>query len=116
MSELIKYQTMLGQLLNGQITPRSVVGRGYKNARQVASGWIRMQLHNLQNPKMAVSQIHVSSSGTAYRSESLAMKSRVYRELIENTYQTINGARVVDFGVMPSAFGDGYEIYVDTRH
>lgn len=115
MSERIEYQTMLSQLLNGQITPRSVIGAGYKNARQVASGWIRTQLHNLENPSANVSQIHVSSSGKAFSTEGRAIKSKVHKHLLFNNYPTIDGSVVSEFGVMPATVGDGYEIYVVTK-
>ncbi|MBT0587970.1 hypothetical protein [Alteromonas oceanisediminis] len=116
MTKLIEYQTMLNNLLNGNITPRSVIGSGYKNGKQVASGWIRTQLHNLANPSQKVSQIHVASSGKAYSSEMHAMKSKVYTQMLFNDYTTIDGSVVNDFGVMPATLGDGYEIYVVTKH
>ena len=39
-SQVKNYQQMRADLANGTITPRRVVGTGYKNSRMVAEVWI----------------------------------------------------------------------------
>ena len=115
MNQETEYQGMLSQLLAGAIRPSSVIGKGYKNPKSVASGWLRTQLHNLQNPNATVSQIHVSSTGKAFTSERKAMHSPVFKLLVNGKYTTINSSVVIDYGVIPSTIGDGIEIYVVTQ-
>lgn len=107
-----RYLTMLHNLLAGKITPRSVVGTGYVNAKQVASECIRKQIHNIENPSQKVVDVYVSSSGAAYKSELLAMKSKVYQSILNNTFKAINNFVITDYGVMPAPGGDGYMMYV----
>ena len=108
-------QNSLTHLLAGLIKPGSIVGSGYKNPRQVASEWLRKEIHNdscNNDASCRVDQIHGTSSGKAFTSEARAMKSNTYKQLVNGVYKTFSGRQVKDFGVMPSPHGDGYEIYV----
>ena len=103
----------LTNLLAGNTKPSSVVGTGYRNARKTASEWLRKEMHNHANPSAAVNQIIVTTSGKAFSSESKAMQSPSYKSLIAGTFEVWKTHKVTDFGVMPSEFGDGYEIYIE---
>ncbi|MBW0298864.1 hypothetical protein B4P00_22120 [Shewanella xiamenensis] len=98
-------------LLEGTVKPRTIIGTGYNNPKSAASAWLRMQLHNIENPNSKIHYVCVTSSGKAYESESKAMKSKAYQTLVGGTFNAINNASVKDFGVIPSRFGDGYEVY-----
>ncbi|GGZ77682.1 hypothetical protein [Paraglaciecola chathamensis] len=102
----------LAALLNKQITPRSIIGTGYKNPRSVASAWLRKEMHNLTNPNCKISQVHVKADGHAFESELKAKRCKPYKALATGTYQTINNRAVLDYGVMPSPCGGGYLVYV----
>lgn len=110
----MNYRLLLTQLIQGQITPRSVVGTGYNNARQVASEWLRTQIHNTetQDLQRRIDKVHVASSGAAFSSITRAQRSKVFKQLIAGEYKTLNDSKVADYGVFPSAAGDGYEIFV----
>ena len=100
-------------LLAGGIKASSIVGTGYKNARKVASEYIRTQIANADlSEENKVSTVLVTSSGAAFKKESLATSSRAYNKLNQGDSDLFYNKKITDFGVWPSAFGDGYEIYV----
>lgn len=54
-SEVKRYAVMFSDLANGKITPRSVVGTGYKDARKVAFMYIsEMLLQKLEEETNAI--------------------------------------------------------------
>ena len=57
MSTVTDYQRDLCQLFNGSITPREVVGTGYRYPKQVASQWLRKQMHNIENPNAKIDAV-----------------------------------------------------------
>ena len=114
MKKADEYITMLEQLNSGQISPKSVVGGGYKNARQVAMNWINTQIYNAMNPGGKVCQLHGNGQGKAFSSHLKATQSPVYKMLLAGGYQNINGAVVAEFGVCNSSYGSGYLIFVKT--
>ena len=112
-----KLQSDLNGLMNGMVKPSTIVGRGYKNPKQVAAQWLRSEMHNEENPRCKVSQVHVASSGKGFSSESAAMKSKPYKNLLSGDYKLINNATVTDYGVMPTPDNDsGYMIYVEYKN
>ncbi|WP_447018474.1 hypothetical protein [Shewanella algae] len=115
MKTVDEYKLLLNQLLNRQISPATVVGRGYKNPRLTASAWIRQQWHNLENPNNRVDFVGVTSTGKAYVSEAKAIRSKDHQALVEGTFKLISDcSTVVDYGVMPAPGGDGYMVYACT--
>ncbi len=110
-SKIDAYLTDLKGLLTGTVKPRTIVGTGYNNPKSVASAWLRRELHNIENPNSEIQYVGVTSNGKAYQSESKAMKSKAYQSLVSGTFRTMNNAVVKDFGVIPSRYGDGYEVY-----
>lgn len=99
-------------LLDGIIKPRRIVGTGYTYPKSVASAWLRKEIHNLESPTCKVDHVCVTSSGKAYRTETMAMKSEVYQNLVKGTFKTITNSIVNDYGVMTAPGSDGYMIYV----
>ena len=112
MHETQKYITMLNELQSGVITPRSVVGGGYKNARKVAMEWIQTQIHNATHSERKVCQLHGDSKGLAFESQEKAVKSIVYKTLLESRYQTVNGLEVEAFGVCEACGTKGFLVFV----
>lgn len=111
------YRNDLTLLLKGILKPREIVGGGYRNAKKVASGWLRKQIHNSENPKQKISHIEVSSSGKAFSSVENAQRSKVYQALVAGTFTSISDREyVTDFNVIPATIGDGYEVYVATEY
>ncbi len=116
LTRLTELQSDLNGLMNGSVKPSKIVGRGYKNPKQVAAQWLRSEMHNESNPSCKVSQVHVSSSGKGFSSESTAIKSKTYKSLLSGEYKLINNATVTDYGVMPTPDNDaGYMIYVEYK-
>jgi hypothetical protein len=107
-----EHLTSLKQLLSGEIRPKSIVGSGYVYPKAVASEWLRKEVHNLENPNTKVAEVYVSTSGKAFKSEALAMKSKAYQAILNNTYHAINNVVIRDYGVMPAPGADGYMVYV----
>jgi hypothetical protein len=117
LTRITELQSNLNDLMNGHLKPSTIIGRGYKNPKQVAAQWLRSEMHNESNPSCKVSQVHVSSSGKGFLSESKAMKSKTYKSLLNGEYKLINNAIVTDYGVMPTPDNDsGYMIYVEYKH
>ncbi|GIU41025.1 hypothetical protein TUM3794_20450 [Shewanella colwelliana] len=115
MQKVDEYKLLLKQLLNREISPATVVGKGYKNPRRTASAWLRQQLHNLENPNSRIAFIGVASTGKAYASEAKAMKSADYQALAAGNFKLLTDALiVVDYGVMPGPGDDGYVVYACT--
>ena len=110
------YNTMLSNLMAGQITPTSVVGRGYKYPKSVASSWIRTQLHNQDNPNCKINDCYVMTNGKPFSSEAKAMSSKAYEQLLSGSFELLaDYLYVKEFGVMPSPGGDGgYVVYIVT--
>lgn len=108
-----RYNTMLTQLMAGAIKPSSVVGRGYKYPKSVASSWIRTQIHNQENPNSKISDCYVTTSGKPFPTESKAMASEGYKLLVAGKFKLISDRFYVkDYGVMPAPGGDGgYVVY-----
>lgn len=103
----------LSALLAGRVKASSIVGTGYKNAKKVASEYIRTQIANADlSEENKVSKVLVTSSGAAFKKESLATSSKAYTELNQGSSDLFAHKKITDFGVWPSSFGDGYEIYV----
>jgi hypothetical protein len=116
-TRLTELQSDLNGLMNGNVKPSTIVGRGYKNPKQVAAQWLRTEMHNESNPSCKVSQVHVASSGKGFSSELTAMKSKTYKSLLSSEYKLINNATVTDYGVMPTPDSDsGYMIFVEYKH
>ena len=116
-TRIAELQSDLNGLMNGSVKPSSIVGRGYKNPKQVAAQWLMSEIHNASNPNCKVSQVHVASSGKGFTSESRAMNSKTYKSLLKGEYKLINDATVTDYGVMPTPDNDsGYMIYVEYKH
>lgn len=111
-----EHKNTISNVINGTVKPSQIVGTGYKYPKRVASGWLRKQIHNIENPNSLISEIFVTTSGKAFLSEVKAMASTTYQQLANNCFRTINNSRVVDYGVMPATIGDGYEIYVELSH
>jgi hypothetical protein len=104
-------------VISGTVSARSIVGSGYKNTKQVAAQWLLKEMHNLENPSCQVSQVHVSSSGKPFASEASAIRSKVFKTLVDGEYRLINNAVVTDYGVMPTPDSSvGYMIYVEYKH
>jgi hypothetical protein len=106
-----EYSAYLNDLLAGNITASAIVGKGYVNPKSVASAWLRMNIHNMTNPKSVVEYVSVTKSGKAFATENNAMMSSVYKTLQAGQFKAINNAEVVDFGVMVAPGGDGFMIY-----
>lgn len=111
-SKCITLKADISNLLARNIKPSSIVGTGYKNGRQVASQWLRKELHNKSNPSATVDQIIVMSSGQAFSSEAKAIQSKSHKLLVNGDFKVWKTHRITDFGVFPSEFGDGFEIYI----
>tara|TARA_Y100001970_G_scaffold294258_1_gene449301 strand:- start:1397 stop:1777 length:381 start_codon:yes stop_codon:yes gene_type:complete len=116
MSTVTDYQRDLCQLFNGSITPREVVGTGYRYPKQVASQWLRKQMHNIENPNAKIDELIVQTNGKPFASETKAMQSTTYQQLINGQFKLISdGAFVADYGVMPAPGVEvttGYCIYI----
>jgi hypothetical protein len=78
MKDVADYRVMLTQLKNKEITPRSVVGTGYVNARKVALEWLYLQIINGSLNKQ-YSDVYAASSGLPFKSINKAMSSSVLR-------------------------------------
>jgi hypothetical protein len=116
LTRLAELQSDLNGLMNGSVKPSSIIGKGYKNPKQVAAQWLRSEMHNESNPNCKVSQVHVTSSGKGFVSESKAMRSKTYKSLLSGEYKLINNAVVTDYGVMPTPDNDsGYMIFVEYK-
>lgn len=103
----------LASLLNGKLKPMAVIGTGYKNPKKTASEYLRTQVANSTlSEQNKVSTVIVSTSGYAFKSESNAKRSKAYCQLSEGKCELFARKVITDFGVWPSAYGDGYEIYV----
>lgn len=113
MSDANEYKEMLKQLKSGQITPRTVVGAGYKNGRAVAHEWLTVQILNAQLPRNEqLSDVFGSASGTAFTSIGSATRSKVYQALQSGTFTTISGLPVVDFGIRPGLENIGFLVWI----
>lgn len=106
-----KYLMDLNRLLAGTVMASHIIGKGYCNPISVASAWLRMQIHNLENPNSNIHYIGVTSNGKAYKTVNSAMKSKAYQSLVDGTFKVLNNSNVVDYGVIASRYGDGYEVY-----
>lgn len=110
------YLDKLDALLKGDIKPSSIIGSGFKNPKKSASEWLRTQISNATaTERSKISATIVTSNGSAFKSEAKAVSSKTYTELFNGKSPYFRNAVVTDFGVWPSAFGDGYEIYVSTQ-
>lgn len=116
MNTLLERQQQLSQLMNGTITGTSIVGRGYKSPKGVASEWLRKEIHNLQNPNTKVDDLYLQKNGKPYPTELKAKQSAAYLQLVEGTFELItDGLIVSDYGVMPApGDDDGYCVYIIT--
>lgn len=106
------HRCKLTQLLLGEVKPSSIIGTGYKNPKKSASEYLRKQIANSESGAIYVDQIFIASNGCAFSTEEKARSSKIFTELLKGSKCFSNGS-VVDFGVWPSSFGDGYEIYVE---
>lgn len=111
-----EYRENLTGLLMGQIRPSKIVGTGYKNPKQVASGWLRTQMHNETNPNQKVCEIKVSASGAGFISELKAKKCQTFKALENGTLSLLNEATVTEFGVQKALYGDGYEVFINWEY
>lgn len=112
--KFIAFKDDYDRLMNGQTKPSSIVGRGYKNPKQVASQWLIREMYNVLNVCNKVSQIHIASSGKGFSSESRAMQSKIYQSLVNGEYKLLNGCVVSDYGVLPTPLDNGsFMIYVE---
>lgn len=103
----------LEKLLGGEVKPSSVIGSGYKNPKKSASEYLRKLITNAPGGNCkSVGGIIVSGNGRAFKTEAAACSSKAYTQLSKGL-ATFDGLVVSGFGVWPSFFGDGYEIYVD---
>lgn len=113
MNKQNQYLTMLNDLKSGLITPRSVVGGGYKNGRKVALEWLYTQILNEQlllNEK--VSNVYASASGKPFNSAEKARASKVYQTLFDDEFITINDLPVVDYGIKAGVDGQGFLVWI----
>lgn len=112
--KFIAFKDDYDRMMNGQTKPSSIVGRGYKNPKQVASQWLMREMYNVLNVCNKVSQIHVASSGKGFSSESRAMQSKTYQSLVNGEYKLLNGCIVSGYGVLPTPLDNGsFMIYVE---
>lgn len=116
MDKLLERQTQLTQLMNGTITGTSIVGRGYKSPKGVASQWLRKEIHNIEYPNAKISDLYVQKNGKPYPTELKAKQSAAYRQLVEGTFELItDGLMVSEYGVMPVPGDDeGYCVFIVT--
>lgn len=114
MDKAREYRKMLEHLKLGLITPRSVVGKGYKNARVVAINWLKTQIHNALNEDNKVSQLHGNSNGENFASREKAMRSPVYKSLENGDALLVSGLIVTEYGVCNSAVGGGFLVFIKT--
>ncbi|RZD19774.1 hypothetical protein [Pseudoalteromonas sp. MEBiC 03485] len=106
----------LTALLDGRVKASSIIGAGYKNPKKSASEWLRTQMANATlTDKLKISATIVASSGRAFKSEARARSSKAYTDLFNGKSELFTNKVITGFGVWPSVFGDGYEIYVIAR-
>lgn len=113
MNSVQEYTSDLQKLIAGTIRASSIIGKGYKAPKGVASAWLRLQIHNLQHPEFKVHQVHVTAEGLPYSSESRAKRSKAFAMLETGKYETINNSTVSDYGITHAAGSvAGYMIWV----
>lgn len=106
----------LDALLDGRVKASSIIGTGYKNPKKTASEWLRTQMANATlTDKLKISATIVTSTGHAFKSEARARASKAYTDIFNGKSELFTNKVITDFGVWPSTFGDGYEIYVLAR-
>jgi hypothetical protein len=98
-------------LKSGQITPKSVVGGGYINARKVAMEWLALQVINSETQN-DFSGVFGASSGNAFKTQNKAENSKVFKSLESNQFKTINNLPVASFGICEGVEDKGYMIWV----
>ena len=73
-------------------------------------------MHNLENPNAKIDELIVQTNGKPFASETKAMQSTTYQQLINGQFKLISdGAFVSDYGVMPAPGVEvttGYCIYI----
>lgn len=106
-NEDLRFQ--LENLLTGATKPSKIVGRGKKNARMLASCFLRLQIHNIENPTSRVSDVYINSDGSAFRSIESAKRSKVFMEFTSGTHS--ESECVKEFGVIPAPGEDGFMVY-----
>lgn len=113
---LSEYRMLLQDLMAGNARPSKIIGRGYKNPKSSASGWLRREMHNITNPEQAISGCYVTSSGAPYSSIAKAKASLAYIRAAAGTMQFIRkDMHLEDFGVIPDPAGDkGFVVFTRT--
>ena len=110
-----EYLVDLTRLLNGQLSPREVVGTGYRYPKQCASEWLRKQAFNSLNAQK-IDQVLVSTSGRAFSSIDKAKASAIYKKLKADPNQPgmwlNDNYHVTHVDVCPEIVGGGFEIHV----
>lgn len=112
-----EHQVLLQQLMAGAITPRKIIGTGYKYPKASASAWLRTQIYNKAKSSHKITECFVMTNGIPYPSETKAMASNHYKALADRTMKFLSdNVRVVDFGTMQDpAGGSGYVVFVRTE-
>ena len=106
----------LMDLQNDHVTPRSIVGTGYRYPRSVASSWLLRQLWVAQFGS-APDELHTTTSGKAFKNIQNAMSCDVYRKLCANQYMRIDDMQVSEFSIKPCPIEgiDGYVICIHVK-